>query len=226
MAKQGTKYRQERSALLSKIPDGASRVQVKTAEGKLSYKDADKLADTDEIQTKKNGEPIVMWSSPGRKRNVVIEPENPTIREILKRKDDFIDKDPLRRITQEDPESPDVLQQVMVGISEEVASLGFERTEADRRGKDTSVLSQRRVIAMRALADTWLKRKEQVATRGIDLDSPAFELVFGYIMETFKNALQGAKARPEMIETVFAKFAQLVNEEWKAEAQIRMKKLV
>jgi hypothetical protein len=32
--------------------------------------------------------------------------------------------------------------------------------------------------------------------------------------------------RPEAVEAVFARFAQMINDEWKTEAKIRMKKLV
>jgi hypothetical protein len=220
------KDRQERAVLLSRLPEGATRVKVENEIGKTCYKEIDNLADTDKILTKDDGTPIVMFASPGRKRHVVLEPVNSTVKEILKRKEAFVQKDPLCQITHQDPESPDVLQHVMVGISEEAASIAFERQEAERQGKDTATLSQRRIQAMRAVGEAWLKRKEQVSARGIDLDSPAFESVFAYTMETFKEAMTSAKARPEMIETVFAKFAQMINDEWKAEAKTRMKKLV
>jgi hypothetical protein len=226
MTKAGIKDRQERSVLLSKLPDGAARVKVETATGETHYKAVADLADTDTILTKDDGTPIVMRSTPGRRKNVVIEPANATIKEILRRKEEFVEDDPLRRVTREDPESPDVLQHIMVRISEEAASIAFERREADRTGKDTSTLSHRSILAMRALGETWLKRREQVSARGIDLDSPAFEAVFGYTMETFKEAMNASKARPEMIETVFAKLSQMINDEWKAEAKTRMKKLV
>jgi hypothetical protein len=226
MPKRGFKDRQERSVLLSKLPEGTTRIKVKTALGKTSYRDLADLADSDEILTKSDGSPIVMKSKPGRRKNIVLGPENPTIKEVLKRKDEFVDGDTLRQMMRDDPESPDVLQAVMEGISEEAASIGFERIEADRRGKETGTLSQRRITALRALADTWLKRKEQISTRGIDMDSPAFEEVFKYTMETFKEAMVAARMRPEAVEAVFARFSQMINDEWKTEAKIRMKKLV
>jgi len=217
----------EREALLEKLPEGAARIKVRSVMGEAHYKSPDDLDDTDEILTKDDGTPIVMKSNPGRRKAVVLEPANDTIKEILKRKGEYLEEDPLRRVTQENPESPDVLQHIMVGISEEAASLAFDRKEAERNGRDTGTLSHRRILAMRALGETWLKRREQVTARGIDMESPAFESVFGYTMETFKDALVAAKARPEMIETVFAKFAQMINnDEWKDEAKRRMKKLV
>jgi len=226
MPRRGFKDRQDRAVLLSKLPEGAARIKVKTTTGEIHYRAIEDLADTDQILTKDDGTPIVMKSSPGRRKAVVIEPANATIKEILRRKGEYLDEDPLRKIARDDPESPDVLQHIMVGMSEEAASLAFDRMEAERNGKDTGTLSHRRILAMKALGETWLKRREQVTSRGIDLDSSAFEAVFGYTMETFKEAMAASKARPEMIETVFAKFSQMIDDEWKAEAKHRMKKLV
>lgn len=227
MPRASIKDRQERAVLLSRLPEGTTRVKVETELGKIQYKEVDDLSDTDKIITKDDGTPVVMKSSPGRKKNVVVAPVNATVKEIIKRKEAYVKDDPLYKITQDDPESPDVLKHVMVSISEEAASIGFERMEAERQGKDTATLSQRRIQAFRAVGDAWLKRKEQVSARGIDLDSPAFEAVFGYTMETFREAMQAANARPEMIQTVFAKFSQkIADEEWKTEAKARMKKLV
>jgi len=56
------------------------------------------------------------------------------------------------------PESPEVLSQVILGIAEEAASLRFERQEAERNGTDSSTLSMRRVAALKAIGDTWIKR--------------------------------------------------------------------
>lgn len=192
--------------------------------GQTRYKDVSDLADTDEILLKGDGTPIVMRSSPGRRSTPNIGPENATIAEVLKKKDSHLATDPLLQMTRHDPESPNVLQEVMVGISEEVASINFERKEAERRGKDTGTLSQRRIQGLRALAETWLKRKEQITSREIDLDSKPFDAVFQFIMETFRDAMGAAKMRPEAIETVFAKFALMIDDDWKNEARVRQKK--
>ena len=71
------KHKDRRAVLLSRIPEGTKRVQVKTDTGKICFKALDDLAKTDEIQTKKDGTPIVMKKEPGRNRDVVLTPTTP-----------------------------------------------------------------------------------------------------------------------------------------------------
>ena len=122
------------------------------------------------------------------------------------------------------PESPEVLNQVLLAIAEEAASLRFERSEAERQGNETSTLSMRRVAALKAIGDTWIKRKEQIANRAIDLDSTSFHELFRFISETFARAMDAAGVRSELANSVFAQFSKLLDDEWKKEAKTRMSK--
>ena len=56
------------------------------------------------------------------------------------------------------------------------------------------------------------------------MDSAAFKKLFAFIMETFRGSLVDAGMRPEMVETVFAKLAQRLEDEWEDEARNRMKR--
>jgi hypothetical protein len=96
--------------------------------------------------------------------------------------------------------------------------------EAERQGNDTSSLSMRRVAALKAIGDTWIKRKEQIVNRAIDLDSPSFHELFKFISETFARAMEASGVRPELANSVFAQFGKLLDEEWKKEAKTRMSK--
>ncbi len=232
MPRKTIKDRQTRADLLAKIPAGAARVQVMTAKGELKYKAVTDLADLDVIQTNKYGDPVVMKGSPGRKTPIpvtvatVAVPANATVAAALKRKAASLAHDPVYCQTQKAPDSPDVLHQVMLGLSEEAASLKFERDEAASNNESTANLSAKRVQALRAVGDTWLKRMDQMAGKLIDLDSPGYQAIWKLTMETMREAMNSAKLRPEQIETVFAKFASMVNDEWKVEAKNRMKNVV
>jgi hypothetical protein len=214
------------AALLAKVPPEAKLVYVKTDTGRCKYKRPDALAESDVIQTKKDGTPVVMLVDPGRPKSVELAPANPVVAELIKRKSEAMEDDPILRAAKEQPEDPVVLQEVVVALGVEAASLGFERAEAERKGEDTSSLSVRRIGALKALADTWLKRKDQITTRGVDLDSPAFKAIMAFTMQTFKEALEDSGARPEMVEVVFNKIAELMGDEWEAEAKNRMKHIV
>jgi len=215
-----TKAQLRHDELLALVPDGAARIFVKTEKGKKKYKERTELADTDEILTNKDGNPIVMKGKPGRKQLVELGPDNDVIKEILKRKLEEMSVDDILRLAREDPESPDVLQQVIVGLGEEAASIRFERSEAERTGKETSGISVRRINALKAVGDVWLKRKEQLALKGVDLDSSAFKSVFHHIVVTMKESMTETGVRGEAIEAVFAKFSEIVETpEWESEVK-------
>jgi len=215
-----TKDQRNRDTLLAKVPDGAARIFVETELGEKKYKERHELADTDVIQTNKHGAPIVMQAKPGRKKTPELEPATAAVAELLKRKGEQLSDDDILRLAREDPESPELLAQVIVGLGEEAASIKFEREEAERKGKETSNVSVRRINALKATADTWLKRKEQLAAQGVDLDSVAFKAVFQHIVKTMKEAMTGGGMRPEAVEAIFAKFSGIVDSpEWEAEVK-------
>jgi hypothetical protein len=142
---------------------------------------------------------------------------------MMRQKEDFIEDDPLLHTVATNPEKSEVLDFVMKALAEEAASLGFERKEAERKGEATSQISMRRIGALKAVGDSWLKRKEQISSSGVDLDSPAFKRVFNLITETLGLALADAGLRPEMVETIFAAFSKRVMaDEWDREALKRM----
>jgi hypothetical protein len=226
MPRKSAKDKERRADLLAKVPPAATRVLVRTAKGDQKYKPIADLADTDRIQTNKHGDPIVMKGKPGRKSAVDVGPANATVAEILKRKSAALDSDEILVQMKANPESADLLQAIIVGLGEESASLKFEREEAAREGKDTSGYSTKRVQALRATAETWLKRMDQLTAKSIDLDSPGFGILFKFIMDTFREAMNGAKLRPEQVETIFAKFSSMVDDDWKVEAKGRMKRSI
>jgi hypothetical protein len=226
MARKAQKDKQARADLLAKIPPSATRVLVHTAKGEQKYKAISDLSDSDEIQTNKFGDPIVMKGAPGRKTPLEVGPVNQTVAVLLQRKKGSLDTDPVLLKTKQDPDSPDVLHEVIQGLAEEAASLRFERDEAAREGKDTSGLSAKRIQALRAVGDTWLKRMDQMAGKTIDLDSQGFSALWKFMLETLREAMNAAKMRPEQVETVFAKYAAMVGDEWKVEARNRMKNAV
>lgn len=221
-----SKNKEQQEDLLAKVPEGAKFVLVCTEKGDQKYRPIAELDPTDVIQVSSAGIPIVMKGKPGRPEKIVLAPRNPVVAEVSKRKQETIGKDSVLQAVRTNPEDPGVLHQVVLALGEEAASLGFERSEAEREGRETSNISVRRVNTLKALADTWLKRKDQVVTRGIDLGSPAFKALMQYILETFRETMDLSGVRPEMIETVFARLAKAMQDEWEVEAKRRMKNVV
>lgn len=213
--------------LVAKIPADAKCVQVLDAKtGKLKYKPVEEIHDLDTIQVNKAGIPITMKKAPGRPQNVVVEPATRMAAEIMRMKSDVIATDPILKVAKANPEDPDVLHQIVLALGNEAASIGFERQQAEMNGEKTSELSVRRIAALKSLADTWLKRKDQITTRGIDMGSPAYRTLMKEVLKAFQESLTAAGARPELIETVFAKLGRIMNDGWEAEVKARIKSIV
>lgn len=212
--------------IIDSLPPGVTRVQVRDETGKTKYRKLDEVRDTDEIVLKEDGSPVTMGGKPGRKFKQEREPANEMVAQILEDKREAVDTDPLVRSVRQNPESPDVLQQIMVGISEEAASLKFERTEAERKGEATSQISMRRVNALKAAGDTFLKHREQIETTGVDLDSKAFMQVMEFIGETMHTVLvRDCHQRPEQAQAIMTKFAGVLNSgEWRAELEAKLRR--
>lgn len=218
--------KQRRADMLAKMPASATRVLVVTAKGQKKYRELAMLADSDVIQTNKVGQPIVMKGQPGRKGQTFVSPANAVVALLAQRRDESIAEDPVLKAARANPQSPDVLQEIILGLGEESASLKFEREEATRLGKDTAMYSSKRVQSLRATADVWLKRMDQLVARTVDLDSPGFRVLFEFIMDTFRQAMEDSNLSSEQIETVFARLSRMIDAEWEKEATARMKKKV
>jgi len=210
--------------LIALIPKGADRVSVKTQKGEQKYRLISEIVDTDEIQLNRDGIPIVMKGSPGRRKIPVIEPVNDLVKELLRRKRETLDDDPVLKSAKLDSASPDMLHHVLLALGEEAACIRFERLEAERNGGETSSYSLRRIAALKALVDTWMKRKEQLGSRDVDLKAPAVRMLIKYVLDTMREAMSTCGEREEMIKTVYAKTAQMMGDEsWESDLRNRMK---
>jgi hypothetical protein len=200
-------------------------VQVIDSNGKQGWKKPSEVLLTDTICFGKDGQVVVMSGKPGRPPKVQLLPASEQIAEQMKQKAEVLKDDSILQTVRGTPDSDDVLNHIIGGLAEETASLKFERAEAERLGLETSRLSVRRVDALKKTADVWLKRREQLAGKALDIDSPAFQAVFSLLMETIRATLVESGMRPEMVETVFTKLGKKLDESWKAEAKARMKGL-
>jgi hypothetical protein len=215
----------DREYILANLPDGVRRVQVIESSGKQVYKRPDDV-DTalDQIMLASDGTPICMRGKPGRKPKAQLNPVTPQIAEVEQAREEHLLQDPLRKAARTDAEGDAVLNSIVAAMADEAAAIEFERNEAARHGQDTTNHSSKRARVLKGMADTWLKRKQQIDGGVIDLDSPAFSVLFAMILETFKGAMLDTGTRAEHIETIFVKLVtELGEDSWREEAKARMK---
>lgn len=213
----------EKRTILDSLTEDAKRIKVEDENGNKKWRDVDALHDNDSIILKADGDPYVMNTKPGRKANPKIQAANEVVGEKVRQKVIQEDHDPLLRTIKSNPDGNRVLDHILTGLAEEAFSLKFERSEAERQGQATSAISVRRVNALKALGDTYLKRKEQMDSGSVDMESTAFKILFEFILETFRGAMEDSNLRTEMVETVFAKLTKRLENNWEEEAKNKMK---
>lgn len=221
-----------RDELLELIPADAVRVKVIDEKGQERYRDLesegfDAILDSDEIVLLK-GNPVVTKGRPGRRKKTPAPKPPPavsqTVAQLQAAKSAYMEADALLSQLESGIDAEDVLHLVMQGFAQEAASLAFERSEAERTGKETSQLSIRRINALKALGETWIKRKEQLAGRMIDLESPAFRKLFEFMLDCFRESMHNGGVSRDQAETVFVTLSERMTEEtWEEEARKRMR---
>lgn len=221
---------QDRKDILANLPAGTQRVKVLDANGNERYvrPDAVDLQDHAILTLKGNPKaPIVMRSKPGRNKVKSHLPvANPQVQEIEEAREDLVSGDRVVQSLRNDAEGDDAFTQMMKALSEEAAMIKFERLELQRQGRpeDIPKYAAQRARVLKSMADLWINRKKIASANMVDLDSPAFEALFVFILETFKDAMAQAGCREELIETTFTNLVKSVDADvWKEDAKRKMK---
>jgi hypothetical protein len=227
----GAEKQTERELLLAQVAGQACRVKVIDEKGAEKYRDIssgiEAILPTDELVVV-GGNLVTMRGTPGRRPKPpppkMPAPATTLVAELVAAKQHLVDTDQLLAQLDVDLDDEAILYHVMRGFAEEAASIRFERLEAERQGTETSALSGRRINALRTLGDTFLKRKELLANKVIDLNSPAFIRLFKFMLDSFREAMINGGVPRDQTESVFTQLSKrMADETWESEARTRMK---
>lgn len=155
---------------------------------------------------------------PGRPRKVERMPTTSDLEyhaQMTEARQKFIDSDPLVRAIEDKADPVEILYQVKASVAREASSLAFEQVESQKRGRDTSQTSSRRIEALKKIAEIELKLRELEA-ESINFSSERFQKVFALFGEKLRQAGQETLP-PEMFDLFFNKFASMM-ENWEEEA--------
>jgi hypothetical protein len=97
----------------------------------------------------------------------------------------------------------DIIDVILLEISEELAHLKFERRKATKEGKNTANYTISRTHSLKSLADLLLKRKEVALNERLDLKSERFQAVFKVWLDFFHNSMEKVGIEPRIIDIVF-----------------------
>lgn len=155
--------------------------------------------------------------------DVQTDPEVQTVETVRQKRRRRHGGNAVLREVKRNPSADAVFDVLMHGLAEEAELLEFERDRVMQLNQPTYHLTEQRVKVMKMMTDAWLKKRAKSNGSGVDLESPAFGAVFGFVLETVRGAMEDAGARQEFIETIFAKLSKRLNDDWKNEALIRIK---
>lgn len=156
----------------------------------------------------------------GRPRKVELPVENKEAEDKLKVKEKILEQDPLTNILRKNPNSLDVLDVLMVEIAQESASLQFERHEAERKGRDTTNLSHKKVSSLKALSEVFFKKREASLDQAFDFKSKRFgRLMEWFFIKVVKKAAVSSSMAPEQINILFDNIAKTFEDDsWENDA--------
>jgi len=154
---------------------------------------------------------------PGRPPKIPIEPTDEVAAQLIRNKRKHMRDNPLIAQLQEQPDSMDVLDLAMLELAKEAGSLDFERTEAERKGKDTTSISSKKISATKAVIDTYLKKRETIINESFDFRSKNFQLLFKFWATKIEDACVQVGMSEEMIQRFFGVMSE-VFDDWETEA--------
>lgn len=215
-----------------------ARVYVVNSSGQKKWKELHEVCPEDKIILKNTGEPITMNGEIGRpskekptdedqqaKNEAATEAVGAMIADKNARRKRVIARDKLRRTTDKDPDSSEVMDLVLKELAAEQAAMKFEREELEREGKEISEVSARRVRILVHLGENWLKRKERLSEVGVaDLNSPAMGEFVRSLIETLSNTLEDLHVNEDSRNAIVNRLASCLDDEWKLATSKRMKK--
>jgi hypothetical protein len=172
-------------------------------------------------------EDVVVLSKPSNRFNPTARPtrtrvidrsvvEEQHAQELMERRVRYVDADPLVKTVNANGDASTVLREIKREIAREAASLGFDRLEAERRSKDPSSASIRRIEALRRIADIELKLRE-IDQHSVNLSSEKMQKVFAMWVETLQEIAQEVMA-PEVMDLFFNRLGTAMDG-WEERAQ-------
>lgn len=135
---------------------------------------------------------------------------------LIERRTRFIDDDPLVKVVDAGGDAFAVLREIKREIARESASLHFDRMEFEKRGKDPTTVSARRIEALRRIADIELKIRE-LDQHALNLSSEKMQRIFALWVEAMREIAQEVLP-PEVMDLFFNRFATAM-EGWEERAQ-------
>ena len=138
---------------------------------------------------------------------------------MTEEKTKFVAEDAIVKATKSRADTYTMLQAVRAEMAAEAASLRFQRIEDEKYGKDTALISSRRLDALNKIAAIEFDIKK-LGADVIDLHGERFQRVFTFWISILKEVAQATLA-PEQIDLFFNRLETSL-EDWEEKASEMM----
>lgn len=209
---------------------GVKRVKVRTPDGKSRYKVPSEVTDTDVIETKQDGQPIVTLEANGRPAHSVLtsEEQSLVLGERQAEVSEHLRRDPIVQGLRKDPDDGEVFVEVLASMSREVSLLEYQRDKLyDKQGlfgSDAVTITLKRIQGLKLLFEAMSRRREQQAIADLDPASPGVREIITAVLEAIREAMLQGGIRPESVETTFTRAAGIMGDSaWENELRIRVR---
>lgn len=132
---------------------------------------------------------LVVKRKPGRPRKVDRAPTTSDLEyhaKMAEIREDFLESDAVVQAIAVDADSHELFKCIKLEVAKEAASLHFERIETEKRGRDTSMISGRRIEALKKVAEIEMKVKEAEAG-SINPKSEKMQKIFALWVEILQK---------------------------------------
>jgi hypothetical protein len=153
----------------------------------------------------------------GRPPKIPILPLDEKVEQLMKDKAKHLSRDSLLAQLEHDSNSIDVLDVAMKQLAQESASLEFEQREAERKGRDPTAISGKRITAIKTVIDTYLKKKDTMLSTSFDLKDKRFQKLFEFWASKIRKCCEKIDMSEEQITILFQVLADEF-EDWEKEA--------
>ena len=157
----------------------------------------------------------------GRPKKISMMPKSEEARVKKREKEKHLKGDSLLDQVKNDPNSMEVLDEIMRELALENSSLAYERVEAERRGEDTTSISSKKVTALKSLSEIYFQKRKSIVNETFDFDSDRFQRLLEFFFKKVRTAAENADISEEQIGILFSKIGKLFEDDsgWKEEAR-------
>lgn len=161
----------------------------------------------------------------GRPRKVELIAASPSDAAEMKARQQFIVDDPLLKKMAKDTTSFDVMDRIMFDLAKESANLSYDRQKLERKGEDISMVSGKKITALKSVADLYFKKRDALMNQSFDFKSKRFEKFLEWLLiNVIRESAVEASFTEEQINILFDHIASKFSDDrWTEEAMVAVK---